>query len=507
MYYTKFLPVCIHNNNLDFYRRPCTPRKNFTFLPLFMIHLKQYFAYASLCILTSWTFIYIWWRSKDTTTIQNSTWKCKGEGASQICEFTNFCVDSTHGPFIIQQTSKASMPPRINMMNADEHIWFQPKIMSHAINAIHINETVFVYGLYSPFHFSHFLYNGLMPLYSTMKEYNAPSTSWTMRVATQWNKHKKADLVLPSAQDIVLEKADVLTRKQVLPGYKPMCFAKAVVGTGNRCSLWHCDTQIPSTHYASFKKYVLDQQPTTNNTCLNSIVTYKSTGKYKIGILNRKHTRHITNIPELINQLMQQGDEYAIKTIDFDQPGCDMIHTARAVKDLDILIAPFGNGLGSGLFMKDDAVLISISARYYNEDWFKYPMTAIGRRIFNFECRFTTCQEYDPLLATSILSQFGVSLNTTEMQQFMTEKYPHFLATYLPGKEYHPIYQYQKDVKRRVDVEKFIPYLKQVMESKPQVGISYPETCNKENVCCDTDCGGPLGRNIFGENHAWKKDV
>jgi hypothetical protein len=63
----------------------------------------------------------------------------------------------------------------------------------------------------------------------------------------------------------------------------------------------------------------------------------------------------------------EQGEEdFSIKTIDFDLSGSDIIHTAQAVKDLDILIAPFGNGLGSGFFTKNDLVLISISAAWYD---------------------------------------------------------------------------------------------------------------------------------------------
>lgn len=398
------------------------------------------------------------------------------------------------------------------MINADQDadMWFQPKRIGHHVNAKYIDETLFVYGLYSPFHFSHYLYNGLMPLYSTIMEYGASSTLWTMRVLTHWNKHTKIDLVLPNSfggKDIVFEDNDMLTSRQIKPGYKAMCFARAVVGGGNRCSLYYCENQIPSKHYASFKEFTFQHATLPNNTCLSSVVHYKKTGKYKIGILNRKHTRHITNVPELIERLsqqqQQQGDQYAIRTIDFDQDGCDMVHTANAVKDLDILIAPFGNGLGAGLFMKENAIVISISARWYSEDWFKYPMTAIGRRIFNYECDKASCQEFDEGLATEILKEYNVTLDKAEMQMFVSEKYPEMLKKHLPGKEWHPIYQYQKDVARRVDVDGFMPYLQRIIDTSPPKDAYYPDTCKKENVCCDLDCGGPLERNIFGKTPAW----
>jgi hypothetical protein len=393
--------------------------------------------------------------------------------------------------------------------NSDETMWFQPKRIGHSVNAVHINETVFVYGLYSPFHFSHYLYNGLMPLYSTLLENNAPPTSWTLRAATFWNKHTSIDFVLPSHKDIVLEEADLLTSRQVLPSYKPMCFANAVVGTGNRCSLYYCDRQIPAQHYKSFKDYVFEQPEISDNSCAASRVVYKEKGQYRIGILNRKNSRHITNVPQLIDRLIaldktNDGIDYSVVTIDFEK-GCDIVNTANSVKDLDILIAPFGNGLGAGLFMKEDSTLISISARYYSEDWFKYPMTAIGRRLFDFKCNSSKCQQYEEDRAATLLKEYGVVLNATEMSKFVTDPYPKdVLLNHLPEEKLHsPILIYQKDVSRRIDVDSFLPYLKNIMDNKPAKNIPYPETCKKENVCCDTDCHGPLDRNVFGKNNAW----
>jgi hypothetical protein len=427
-----------------------------------------------------------------------------------MCTFTNFCVDGSNGPFIL---SKAE-PPTINLMSADydEDVWFQPKQVTHAVNAVHVNETLFVYVLYFPFHFSHFLYNGLIPLYSTMLDEKAPPTSWTLRAATLGNKHTLTEMMIPSGKDIVLERADASTPKQMLAPRKPMCFSKAVVGTGNRCSLSYCNRQIPSQHYQSFKEHVFEQPKIDNNACEASRIVYKEKGQFRVGILNRKSTRHITNIPELINGLTgydksKDGIDYAVVTIDFEK-GCDIVSTAHAVKDLDILIAPFGNGLGAGLFMKEDATLISISARYYSEDWFKFPMTAIGRRIFDFACDSGRCQEYEPERAAKILKDIvGVQLNQTEMVTFMTDSYPKelLMSKHVPEADVHvPIIQYQKDVNRRVDVDRFLPWIKAIMDNKPSSTSLFPDSCKKENVCCDTDCQKALDRNVFGENNAWK---
>ena len=474
--------------------------------------IKRYLLYSSVLTFSFIVLFYFWWNSTGTV-IEESKWTCTGAGQNQVCTFTNFCVDKHNGPFIIS----ASQPPEINLINvgggSGELIWFKPETKQRTIKAHHINETLFVYGLYSPFHFSHFLYNGLMPLFSMMKEMKAPSTSWTLRGATYWNEHTPIDLVLPSGKDIVLEQADVLTSRQLLPSRKPMCFSKAVVGTGNRCSLYYCDNQIPTEHYQEFKDFVFKQLVEPDNPCAATRVTYKKTGQYRIGILNRKKSRHITNVPELIARLSalekkKDGIDYSIVTIDFEK-GCDIVNTANVVKDLDILIAPFGNGLGAGLFMKNDATLISIPSRYYSEDWFKYPMTAIGRRMFDFKCDSGACQQYEEARAAKILKDYNIVLNTTEMMNFVSSSYPRdVLLKYLPeDKIYGPIAAYHKDVERRIDVDRFLPFLKTIMDNKPPSDMPFPETCKKENVCCDLDCQGPLDRNVFGKNNAWNTAI
>lgn len=471
------------------------------------LNFKKTLIYFSVAVFISWTLFVLFWDSSGKPT-EISTWSCTGTGRNQICEINNFCVDSSHGPFIY---SEHKDPPPINIINTGEtdDIWFQPKRVTQSLQAEHLNETVFVYGLYSPYHFSHSLYNGLMPLYSVMQEKGFKSTSWTMRVGTYDNKHAPVDLLLPNrGKDIVLERQDVHTPKQILPRRKPMCFSKAIIGTGNRCSLWYCDNQIPSEHYASFKSFALEQPEIPNNPCASSIVNYKPQGQFKIGILNRKNSRHITNIPDLIDRLTsmnraKDGIDFAVSTIDFEN-GCDIVNTAHVVKNLDILIAPFGNGLGAGLFMKDDSVVISIAARYWNEQWFKYPMTAIGRRIFNFECNSEVCKEYDQKLAEKILSGYNVKLNKTEMQTFLTTSNPeNVLGPYIQDRAWDPFLQYYKDVARRVEVDRFIPFLKNIIANTPPKNVTYAESCKKPNVCCDLDCSGPLDRNVFGEKSVW----
>ena len=57
----------------------------------------------------------------------------------------------------------------INLINSDQSgdVYYQPRVKWRHANAgvPARNDTLFVYGLYSPEHFSHMLYNGLIPLY------------------------------------------------------------------------------------------------------------------------------------------------------------------------------------------------------------------------------------------------------------------------------------------------------------------------------------------------------
>lgn len=110
-----------------------------------MFHTKRCTSYIVLTAISSWTLLYFI-RNSSGKTFHESSWTCKGQGRNQVCEFTNFCVDDANGPFIIHPNQ---VPPKINMLNADIEMWFQPKRISHAVNAIHVNETLFVYGLFS----------------------------------------------------------------------------------------------------------------------------------------------------------------------------------------------------------------------------------------------------------------------------------------------------------------------------------------------------------------------
>lgn len=414
--------------------------------------------------------------------IAPSTWQCNGTSdRNQICEFTNFCVDRYHGPFIISDVK----PPSVNLINtgSDEDIWFSPNYIPHGKLGKYVNKKLMVYGLYSPFHFSHYIYNGLMPLYSTLLEYKVQDT-WLLRAATYWNEHTVIDRsILSKYREIVLDSKDKTDANQIMPPYRPICFDKAIVGTGNRCSLWYCENSITKYDYNNFKQEVLDQ-PLDQSPCLNLIQTYNNSNnpKLKIGLLNRQFSRHITNMPEVIYNLLHNIPDVHITLFNFDK-GCSIRSTAHLMSDLDVLISPFGNGLGSGIFMKENSIIISIDSRWYNESWFYWPMTTLGVRLYTFKCSTSSCQEYDSNLLTKILSAHNVQLSSLDMLEIMSAEYPYSVLTnYLPDHEWEVVDGYRKDVSRRVNIIDFIPFIQNSLNSNYTY---YIQQCRLDNLCLE----------------------
>jgi hypothetical protein len=76
--------------------------------------------------------------------------------------------------------------PEINLNGADptyDSHW-RPRVersgRSKAFRAHYVDETLFVHGLIAPDHFSHWLYNGMMPLYRFVEasQYDVKRTSF-----------------------------------------------------------------------------------------------------------------------------------------------------------------------------------------------------------------------------------------------------------------------------------------------------------------------------------------
>ncbi|CAO3592516.1 unnamed protein product [Absidia cylindrospora] len=227
----------------------------------------------------------------------------------------------------------------------------------------------------------------------------------------------------------------------------------------------------------AFRDDIFKLPLTEKDPCLQSVITFSGGGENTtmvIGVLNRSASRHITNVPELADSIIKNMPYVQIRLINFEE-GCNIRGTAHLVEDVDVLIAPFGNGLGAGLFMKKkNAMIIAIDARWYSETWFYWPMTAIGIRLYSFQCNRTSCQEYD----LNLVKKLSPTISFTDALAIMTQQHP-------PGVDWSIYGMYQKDVSRRVDIEQFIPSLQEKMATKKY-----------EN--CGEMCQVPIGRHGFG---------
>ncbi|KAF9391916.1 hypothetical protein CPB97_005043 [Podila verticillata] len=415
-----------------------------------------------------------------------STWKCTDDDLSEDekkternertrqCFVENLCVDR-QGAFIRSNGILSKNLPKVNLMSADigADVYWQPRVersWRSMMKAHYVNETLFIHGLYSPYHFSHWLYNGMMPLYSTMKRFGATKDSWTMRAARfAWDDITRQgdwemDHFFYSGKELVLTQYEMATDFQTLPPVDaPICFKKAVIGLGSQCALDYCAKSIPAEVYRSFRDEVAEHYWNTPQTwqdhltssrekierlhsgtkesetskgplkCLESARYYNFEGaglnhgkeegehtarlgqifpekanseqdyrdfsangsstaskeskrKLIVGIIQRESSRRLINDQDLIDGLVKAG--FRVKWMSFDH-GCGLAETAYLLRDVNVLVSPHGNAIGTSIFMPShDPVptVISIDNSRYDEPWFKFSATALGQRFISSVC-------------------------------------------------------------------------------------------------------------------------
>ncbi|KAG0241683.1 hypothetical protein BGW41_005558 [Actinomortierella wolfii] len=370
--------------------------------------------------------------------------------------------------FIRSSSYFAKNMPKVNLMSSDEtsDVFWQPRMetaWSKSIKAHYVSETLFVHGLYSPYHFSHWLYNGMMPLYSTMKRFNATKNSWLFRGARfSWDDIRRQgkwemDHFFYTGKEIVLHPEELATPFQTLPpSDAPICFKRAVVGLGSQCALSYCANNIPAEIYKAFRDEIADHYwgtPTrwashlANHRvgvsslkkhplkCLDLARYYNFEGvgeghglergekesrvgqlhpdvadaekdyklisngssspgtgdtpaprKLVVGIIQREGSRRLINDDDFIQSLVKAG--FRVKWMTFDY-GCGIAETAYLLRDVQVLVSPHGNAIGTSLFMPTSdpiPTVISADSARYAESWFKYTTTVLAQRFMSAVC-------------------------------------------------------------------------------------------------------------------------
>ncbi|KAF9102016.1 hypothetical protein BGX29_005005, partial [Mortierella sp. GBA35] len=225
------------------------------------------------------------WRARTVAKeieIPDATWTCTDDGLSEAekdtkknkrsrqCVVKNLCVDRK-GAFIRSSSLIPGSMPEVNLMSVDlvSDTYWKPRVertRSKTMKAHYVDETLFVHGIYSPGHFSHWLYNGMLPLYSTMKRFNGTKDSWTFLAGVtfydlEYKRSKGWEMghVFQTGFELVLSQDQLVTDFQMLPpDDAPVCFRSAVIGLGNQCALPHCEFNIPAEIYPSFRDVVSD---------------------------------------------------------------------------------------------------------------------------------------------------------------------------------------------------------------------------------------------------------
>ncbi|KAK9767838.1 hypothetical protein K7432_002064 [Basidiobolus ranarum] len=478
--------------------------------------------------------------------MEDSTWECTGTTPrTRICTYQNLCIDRKHGAYIRVRdpTALKEKPPLVNLISVGttEDIHWAPEVRpimsfwkpTQGVDVDLIDETLFVYGLYSPFHFSHQLYNGLLPLYSVMKEFKASRNAWTFRPRTFWFQPHIIDLdFITSGKDIVFAEDEAATDHQILPpSSRPICFSRAIVGGGTRCSHNYCERFIPQQHMNQFRDDVLDyyvhndawnktvaQSTEKSLQCTKQVEIFPPTSDQLsdtpvIGILNRKNSRRVTNMDEAVSALRKAIPYAEIKILSFDS-GCSLAATAKLMEDIDVFITSFGNGVGCNIFQRSNRVTISIEPRNYSEDWFMWPSTCMGRRIHNLQCTRRECQVKDYDLAKKMLLEYGAKFTQEDIEELANaEDVPYKLCDRLvPERGYTLCGIYSKDAQRKAEIGTLVPSVRKILDEMISTGASwknhtdnlnYSELCT-EGKCCGPKCAYVMKDTIFsGSQSSW----
>ncbi|KAF9167105.1 hypothetical protein DFQ26_005846 [Actinomortierella ambigua] len=404
----------------------------------------------------------------------------------QQCEVRNMCVDAK-GAFVL---SPKNVPPPINLIAADKTSdkYFQPRRVSpkKSLQAHFINETLFVYGHYSPAQFTHWLYNGVMPLQTTFDSIELQK-EWEMDDLFPPSHITENGRRIFANRELVLHPEEIMSEFQSLPPRDaPICFDRAVIGLGSQCPFNYCEQNIPSSLYTDYQTSVSQFYWPTRSRWIDHLLTRHrgiEEWKYSIGwgryeepfdnlgehqqavnaawflernegtplqclwntmylnfeedpaqeyrmwidpllrhsqepssrigvadpdrvyrkreqqweeevgdrkprgdrrkivvaIIQREKSRTLINVDELTHRLISEG--YRVKRITMDH-GCGIPQTAYLLRDVDLLISPYGNALGTSIFLprRPHVTTVSIDTSYAPENRFIWTTTAIGQR-------------------------------------------------------------------------------------------------------------------------------
>ncbi|OZJ05152.1 hypothetical protein BZG36_02197 [Bifiguratus adelaidae] len=356
-----------------------------------------------------------------------SSWNCSstGEGLdaerTRICEYRNFCVDVDRGGFLIQKSNSTHQElPTVNIMASpkERDVYWSAQVFSAppTTHYGYIDDTVFIYGLdegeganlTEGWRSSNAIYEGLLPLWSIMQQYGATSNSWLFRPDPITTIAKKdirpapavdMSYIFPHGREIVLNEDSITTRFQILAPKStvPMCFARAIVGLGNRCGHDYCSKKISASDVTSLKQQIkgafaadLEQKETQE---LAAETGMEFNFLPNVTIVNYSYESRVENLKDLERPLREAG--FNVRKIELpDGSLLSVLDAVYAFAHSEIIIAPQSPILAqAALFAPEMSTLISISNQQAQPavSALQTPIRLSGHRTYDSICTASNC--------------------------------------------------------------------------------------------------------------------
>lgn len=312
----------------------------------------------------------------------------------------------------------------VNMRGADKSsdVWVTPPFVSSTYvfrdgEPLWINRTLLYAHGYSLEHMTHRLVNGLLP-------------------AIDVHRHIKQDDSFPPDFDLILKHEvpgnlneplhwnfeEVFLGNprdfHLLKGRSAVCYPRAVLGLNNTCSFGYCDHVHETELYDLVRELVWDQCQLTVPS-----LDAQQEAQLRIHVVQRRSTRKILQLERLVQVLEKYGE-----TKIFEFEGMGFCEQARVFYDADMVVAVHGNALGHLLWMRENSVLIELSAY----DWFSPFFEGIVKKMktkprhHHLRCKSPSCAVKEEL------EKGGPSfLNSKNRNLVMDDKLLNQLDSYL----------------------------------------------------------------------------
>ena len=461
-----------------------------------------------------------------------SSWTCTGQVRGRHCTVNNICIQPWRPiPFVVLRESTDPEQLYANIMAADDaaDILWRPEIrykLPQGASYVH-NMTLVIHELYYPEHFSHWIFNGILPLYHIMRQHDlhwhnvvlyrpiTPSLKTPLEFLEEFFAHP-FDPAESSESGIT-----ATIRRLILGAFQhkeTLCFPKAIIGYNNSCPFGYCANTISPHHAYAFQRIMLHlaEQPSLPKTLtqlaalerhIHDKLSYPplinlSNTTQRIILLNRAVSRRVPNMNELHKALQIRFPSAIVESMQLDTP-ISTFEGIRRFKNVTILVAPHGNGLGNAVWMPRGSAVLSLTSRWSGgEWWFTEPLVLTGRRFWDWECQHDDCVATNDDLTQQCLRNEGLSLDVAHagFQALQRESWESFWQAIHTSKLSVATDQQRwcrawecnlKDTPRKVDVDQIVGLVQHILETLPRQE-TFQHLCETNECCKSSRCSNVL---------------